>query len=167
MNRVTILTDKFGQPKGFAYVEFVEVDAVQNSLLLNESELHGRQLKVYNLIHMWIILNEYKLRDNKSMFGLFTGLCKTNKYSWNETVSRKATQPIFPLPKAFHAWSCFLPTIWLWVSTEKCLLCLVVGSLGMFWFLCMIVESMLVLLYNVFSVSSKLDAWKWKRSHNA
>ncbi|XWS60159.1 hypothetical protein CRYUN_Cryun07bG0011200 [Craigia yunnanensis] len=46
VNRVTILTDKLGQPKGFAYVEFVEVDAVQNSLLLNESELHGRQLKV-------------------------------------------------------------------------------------------------------------------------
>ncbi|XP_061337495.1 polyadenylate-binding protein 1 isoform X2 [Gastrolobium bilobum] len=46
VNRVTILTDKFGQPKGFAYVEFVEVDAVPNALLLNESELHGRQLKV-------------------------------------------------------------------------------------------------------------------------
>lgn len=46
VNRVTILTDKFGQPKGFAYVEFMEVDAVQNALLLNESELHGRQLKV-------------------------------------------------------------------------------------------------------------------------
>ncbi|XP_021640137.1 polyadenylate-binding protein 1 isoform X3 [Hevea brasiliensis] len=46
VNRVTILTDKFGQPKGFAYVEFVETDAVQNALLLNESELHGRQLKV-------------------------------------------------------------------------------------------------------------------------
>lgn len=53
VNRVTILTDKFGQPKGFAYVEFVEVDAVQNALLLNESELHGRQLKVFfrNLMH--------------------------------------------------------------------------------------------------------------------
>ncbi|KAK4489362.1 hypothetical protein RD792_005169 [Penstemon davidsonii] len=46
VNRVTILTDKFGQPKGFAYVEFVEVEAVQNALLLNESELHGRRLKV-------------------------------------------------------------------------------------------------------------------------
>ncbi|KAL3645148.1 Polyadenylate-binding protein 1 [Castilleja foliolosa] len=46
VNRVTILTDKFGQPKGFAYVEFVEVEAVQNAVLLNESELHGRQLKV-------------------------------------------------------------------------------------------------------------------------
>ncbi|KAJ7974861.1 Polyadenylate-binding 2 [Quillaja saponaria] len=46
VNRVTILTDKFGQPKGFAYVEFVEVDAIQNALMLNESELHGRQLKV-------------------------------------------------------------------------------------------------------------------------
>ncbi|KAL6531193.1 Polyadenylate-binding protein 1 [Orobanche hederae] len=46
VNRVTILTDKFGQPNGFAYVEFVEVEAVQNALLLGESELHGRQLKV-------------------------------------------------------------------------------------------------------------------------
>lgn len=46
VNRVTILTDKFGQPKGFAYVEFVEAEAVQEALLLSESELHGRQLKV-------------------------------------------------------------------------------------------------------------------------
>ncbi|KAJ6677951.1 EUKARYOTIC TRANSLATION INITIATION FACTOR 4B/4H [Salix viminalis] len=46
VNRVTILTDKFGQPKGFAYVEFVGVEAVQEALALNESELHGRQLKV-------------------------------------------------------------------------------------------------------------------------
>ncbi|MFS7936942.1 putative RNA recognition motif domain, nucleotide-binding alpha-beta plait domain superfamily [Helianthus anomalus] len=46
VNRVTILTDKFGQPKGFAYVEFLELEAVQNAILLNESELHGRQLKV-------------------------------------------------------------------------------------------------------------------------
>jgi polyadenylate-binding protein 2 len=46
VNRVTILTDRAGQPKGFAYVEFDEVEAVENALLLNESELHGRQLKV-------------------------------------------------------------------------------------------------------------------------
>ncbi|XP_061345596.1 polyadenylate-binding protein 2-like isoform X2 [Gastrolobium bilobum] len=46
VNRVTILTDKFGQPKGFAYVEFIETEAVQEAILLNESELHGRQLKV-------------------------------------------------------------------------------------------------------------------------
>ncbi|KAK4773006.1 hypothetical protein SAY87_028025 [Trapa incisa] len=46
VNRVTILTDKFGQPKGFAYVEFLETVAVQEALLLNESELHGRQVKV-------------------------------------------------------------------------------------------------------------------------
>ncbi|KAK3157165.1 hypothetical protein QOZ80_2AG0117040 [Eleusine coracana subsp. coracana] len=45
INRVTILTDSFGQPKGFAYVEFVEAEAVQNALLLNETELHGRPLK--------------------------------------------------------------------------------------------------------------------------
>ncbi|GJZ48879.1 polyadenylate-binding protein 2-like protein, partial [Tanacetum coccineum] len=45
VNRVTIRSNKFGQPKGYAYVEFVEPDAVQEALLLNESELHGRQLK--------------------------------------------------------------------------------------------------------------------------
>jgi len=46
VNRVTILTDKFGTPKGFAYVEFLEVDAVEAAVLLNESELRGRQIKV-------------------------------------------------------------------------------------------------------------------------
>ncbi|CAN6305832.1 unnamed protein product, partial [Urochloa humidicola] len=46
INRVTILTDSFGQPKGFAYVEFDEVEAVQNALLLHETELLGRPLKV-------------------------------------------------------------------------------------------------------------------------
>jgi polyadenylate-binding protein 2 len=56
VNRVTILTDKFGQPKGFAYVEFIEVDAVQNAVLLNESELHGRQLKVYVLLYYFFTL---------------------------------------------------------------------------------------------------------------
>ncbi|GMP23806.1 hypothetical protein CsSME_00001276 [Camellia sinensis var. sinensis] len=30
VNRVTILTDKFGQPEGFAYVEFVKIEAFQN-----------------------------------------------------------------------------------------------------------------------------------------
>lgn len=61
MNRVTILTDKFGQPKGFAYVEFVEVDAVQNALLLNESELHGRQLKVLDLFYIDSSLYSFEL----------------------------------------------------------------------------------------------------------
>ncbi|EPS71398.1 hypothetical protein M569_03365 [Genlisea aurea] len=46
VNRVTIRTDKYGQPKGYAYVEFLETEAVDQALLLNESELHGRQLKV-------------------------------------------------------------------------------------------------------------------------
>lgn len=63
VNRVTILTDKFGQPKGFAYVEFVEVEAVQEALQLSESELHGRQLKV-------IILNpeKQKRKGNHSLW---------------------------------------------------------------------------------------------------
>ncbi|CAN1332338.1 Polyadenylate-binding protein 2 [Linum perenne] len=46
VNRITIRTDKYGQPKGYAYVEFLEPEAVQEAILLNESELHGRQLKV-------------------------------------------------------------------------------------------------------------------------
>ncbi|XVF44801.1 hypothetical protein PTKIN_Ptkin02bG0153100 [Pterospermum kingtungense] len=46
VNRVTVRTDKYGQPKGYAYVEFLEAEAAQEALLLNESELHGRQLKV-------------------------------------------------------------------------------------------------------------------------
>ncbi|XP_038971551.1 polyadenylate-binding protein 3-like isoform X2 [Phoenix dactylifera] len=46
INRVKILANSLGQPKGYAYVEFVEVDAAQNALLLNETELHGRPLRV-------------------------------------------------------------------------------------------------------------------------
>ncbi|KAL0287433.1 UNVERIFIED_CONTAM: Polyadenylate-binding protein 3 [Sesamum angustifolium] len=46
VNRVTIRTNKYGQPKGYAYVEFLEPEAVEQAILLNESELHGRQLKV-------------------------------------------------------------------------------------------------------------------------
>ncbi|KAK9839517.1 hypothetical protein WJX81_006809 [Elliptochloris bilobata] len=46
VNRVTILTDKFGQAKGFAYIEFLEADAVTNAVLLDGSELRGRSLKV-------------------------------------------------------------------------------------------------------------------------
>lgn len=48
VNRVTILTDTFGQPKGFAYVEFLELEAVQEALKLNESFLHGRRIRVRN-----------------------------------------------------------------------------------------------------------------------
>merc|ERR1711953_999219 len=47
INRITIMVDKFsGQPKGFAYIEFGDEQAVQNSLLLNGSLFRGRQLKV-------------------------------------------------------------------------------------------------------------------------
>ncbi|XP_042444825.1 polyadenylate-binding protein 2-like [Zingiber officinale] len=46
VNRVTILTDRNGQPKGFAYVEFLEVEAVQEAFRLHESELRGRPIEV-------------------------------------------------------------------------------------------------------------------------
>ncbi|CAN6859870.1 unnamed protein product [Brassica oleracea] len=91
VHRVTILTDKFGQPKGFAYVEFVEAEAIQEALQLNESELHGRQLKVLhkmettnprvsgNEIKLGIALPQFILDLNGESGGLlllFTvGLC--------------------------------------------------------------------------------------------
>ena len=46
VNRVTILTDKGGNPKGFAYVEFLEASAIESACLLEGSELKGRKLKV-------------------------------------------------------------------------------------------------------------------------
>ncbi|VDD87546.1 unnamed protein product [Enterobius vermicularis] len=47
VNRVTILTDKFsGHPKGFAYIEFADKEAVQTALQLDESLFRGRQIKV-------------------------------------------------------------------------------------------------------------------------
>jgi polyadenylate-binding protein 2 len=47
VNRVTILSDKFtGQPKGFAYVEFLEAESIENAIKLNESQIHGRIIKV-------------------------------------------------------------------------------------------------------------------------
>lgn len=47
INRVTILLNKFtGQPKGFAYIEFAEPQAVTESLTLNDSVFRGRNLKV-------------------------------------------------------------------------------------------------------------------------
>ena len=49
VNRVTILTDKFENPKGFAYVEFLEKDAVDAAVLLDGTgleEFPQRKLKV-------------------------------------------------------------------------------------------------------------------------
>ena len=46
VNRVTILTDKFGKPKGFAYIEFQDAESVANALLLSDTEFRGRTIKV-------------------------------------------------------------------------------------------------------------------------
>lgn len=47
IERVTILTDKFsGHPKGFAYIQFTDVEGMQNSLSLTDSLFLGRQIKV-------------------------------------------------------------------------------------------------------------------------
>ncbi len=47
IERVTILTNKFdGNPKGFAYVEFTQKDAVDTAMALDDSLFRGRQIKV-------------------------------------------------------------------------------------------------------------------------
>jgi len=47
VNRVTIGTDKWsGQPKGYAYVEFSDSEAIVNAMILNETPFKGRPLKI-------------------------------------------------------------------------------------------------------------------------
>jgi polyadenylate-binding protein 2 len=47
INRITIMVDKAtGQAKGFAYVEFVDKESVENALKLDDTPFKGRQLKV-------------------------------------------------------------------------------------------------------------------------
>ena len=100
VNRVTILTDEFGLPKGVAYVEFEEQDAAQQALKLNESELHARQLKVYNIEAIWcnsiLVLMPCWLRyiSILSLFvtfsllldQLFAGATQENKCARQETI---------------------------------------------------------------------------------
>ncbi len=46
VNRVTILTDKFGGAKGYAYIEFEKADAALSAVLLDNTSLRGREIKV-------------------------------------------------------------------------------------------------------------------------
>lgn len=46
VNRVTILTDKFGGAKGYAYIEFEKADAAVSAVLLDNSSLRNREIKV-------------------------------------------------------------------------------------------------------------------------
>ncbi|CAG8623966.1 18154_t:CDS:2 [Acaulospora morrowiae] len=47
INRVTILCDKYsGHPKGYAYVEFADPSLVANAMLLDNTVLRGRPIKV-------------------------------------------------------------------------------------------------------------------------
>ena len=46
IERVTIPADFYGQPKGYAYIEFDEHAAVLKAEEFNEKELKGRKLKV-------------------------------------------------------------------------------------------------------------------------
>ena len=47
INRITILVDKYTQqPKGIAYVEFLEKSSQENALLLDDSSFRGRKIQV-------------------------------------------------------------------------------------------------------------------------
>lgn len=47
IQRITILCDRWtGQPKGFAYIQFATINAVDNAVLLDGSEFKNRVLKV-------------------------------------------------------------------------------------------------------------------------
>lgn len=47
INRVTILCNKFdGHPKGFAYIEFADMDSVNTAMAMDDSLFRGRQIKV-------------------------------------------------------------------------------------------------------------------------
>lgn len=46
VNRVTILTDKFGGAKGYAYIEFEKADAALSAVLLDGTSLRAREIKV-------------------------------------------------------------------------------------------------------------------------
>jgi len=46
VNRVTIPGNRDKHPKGYAYVEFLEPEAVDNALKLENSEVGGRNIKV-------------------------------------------------------------------------------------------------------------------------
>lgn len=74
VNRVTIRTDKYGQPKGYAYVEFLEAEAAQEALLLNESELHGRKLKVKFSFFLYFFF-----RGEENTMGAFCTIVHHNK----------------------------------------------------------------------------------------
>eukprot|EP00188_Purpureofilum_apyrenoidigerum_P002673 Plantae.Rhodophyta-Purpureofilum_apyrenoidigerum.ctg27368.p1 GENE.Plantae.Rhodophyta-Purpureofilum_apyrenoidigerum.ctg27368~~Plantae.Rhodophyta-Purpureofilum_apyrenoidigerum.ctg27368.p1 ORF type:complete len:185 (-),score=47.70 Plantae.Rhodophyta-Purpureofilum_apyrenoidigerum.ctg27368:348-839(-) len=47
INRITIMCHKYTyQPKGYAYIEFAEEDAVKTAVILNDTTFRGRKLKV-------------------------------------------------------------------------------------------------------------------------
>eukprot|EP01053_Blabericola_migrator_P008370 Blabericola_migrator_1__8369@NODE_4357_length_1202_cov_140_216740_g773_i1_p1_GENE_NODE_4357_length_1202_cov_140_216740_g773_i1NODE_4357_length_1202_cov_140_216740_g773_i1_p1_ORF_typecomplete_len224_score32_01RRM_1/PF00076_22/1_9e19RRM_5/PF13893_6/1_9e07Nup35_RRM_2/PF14605_6/0_00017RRM_7/PF16367_5/0_0016RRM_Rrp7/PF17799_1/0_0082Nup35_RRM/PF05172_13/0_0069RRM_occluded/PF16842_5/0_037RRM_3/PF08777_11/0_21DUF1866/PF08952_11/0_27_NODE_4357_length_1202_cov_140_216740_g773_i1181852 len=47
ISRVTIMVDKYsGHPKGFAYIEFADASAANNALMLSNTTLRGRIIKV-------------------------------------------------------------------------------------------------------------------------
>ncbi|GAB4848738.1 hypothetical protein Ancab_003465 [Ancistrocladus abbreviatus] len=100
VNRVIILTDKFGQPKGFAYVESLEVEAVQEALLLNESELHGRQLEVNCILRKSSSSSSFFPSDQ--VFCYSRGSAKKDQSTRDEAVVAKESSKV-PKAKPLHA----------------------------------------------------------------
>lgn len=103
VNRVTIRTNKYGQPKGYAYVEFLEPEAVEQALLLNESELHGRQLKVepHPVMHSFSVKPQKSLYNYKTLYSF----CSMSAYcliSWRVILHCSRYQPRGP---TYLAWS--------------------------------------------------------------
>ncbi|KAJ7968244.1 polyadenylate-binding protein 2-like [Quillaja saponaria] len=114
VNRVTIRTDKFGQPKGYAYVEFLEVEAVQEALLLNESELHGRQLKCGSSSGDNVILAFWFFNHK-----LIAGNRQTDQCTWNEAVSSSPSQSFygFQIQNSICCSFCLF-SIWIWKDSK-------------------------------------------------
>lgn len=61
INRVTIICDKItGQSKGYAYIEFVDKEAAEKALELDESTFRGRQLKVLFFALIFFVFVAYE-----------------------------------------------------------------------------------------------------------
>eukprot|EP00962_Isochrysis_galbana_P009313 scaffold2609_cov123-Isochrysis_galbana.AAC.5 len=56
VEKITIPTDKFKNPKGYAYIEFSDASAVEDAVGLSDTELKGRLIKVRLLAagHPWL-----------------------------------------------------------------------------------------------------------------
>merc|ERR1719266_3135348 len=67
VNRITILCDKWtGQPKGYAYIEFKDQDAVVNAMILNETTFKNITQKDK---HRWIQSKDAEATSPNALLG--------------------------------------------------------------------------------------------------